>query len=171
MTPRLSALAAVLALVALAGCDSNGSTNALRDLDGTYTVGELLFDPNAPALADADVAAGLDAQTRFDILSGSGVVQFVVSRQGIRSLVTLDAVATRGRATFTARSDAATAAELPRLLLPRQFVLSYNPDAPGALTGTVSLQNVNLENLDPVFYRGQTDVSGTLRIRLDRTAR
>ena len=172
MMPRFSALAAVLALVALAGCDSNGSTSALRDLDGTYTVGELVFDPDAGSLADADVGARLDASaTTFDVFSGSESARFVVSRERVRTELTFDAAATRGRATFTARTGSNTDAEFANLLLPRQFSLTYDPASPRTLTGSLPLQNVNLEAYDATQYRGLRAVSGTLRIRLDRAAR
>lgn len=171
MTPRLSILAAAVVLAALAGCDSNGSTNALRDLDGTYTVGELVFDPVTASLPDADVAARLDpTATRFDIFSGNGSVQFVVSRDGIRSLLTFDATATRGRVTFTSRAGTSSDAEFAALLLPRQFTLTFDPESPRTLTGSIPLQNVNLEAFDPALYQQQRAVSGTLRIRLDRAA-
>ena len=99
---RLACL--VLAFAALAGCDSNGPTSALRELDGTYSVAELVFDPVTASLPDANVGARLDAQTSFDIFSGNSTVLFTISRGGARSLATLDVAATRGRATFTARA-------------------------------------------------------------------
>lgn len=161
---RLACLALVLA--ALAGCDSNSSTSALRDLDGTYTVAQLLFDPGAASLADADVGARLDAQTSFDIFSGNSTVLFTISRGGARSLSTLDAAATRGRATFTARAGSED--ELAELLLPRTFTLSFDPASSRTLTGEIALTNVNLEAFDPAQYSGLRAVNGTLRIRLDR---
>ena len=167
---RSAALALVVALTGsvLAGCDSSGPTGALRDLDGTYSVGELVFDPVTASLPDADVAARLDGQTSFDIFSGNGTVQFVISRSGVRSLATLDATATRGRVTFTAR--AGSEAELSALFLPRTFSLTYDPASPRTLTGQIPLNNVNLEQFDPGLYQQQRAVSGTLRIRLDRRA-
>lgn len=160
--------AALVAVLLLAGCDSSGSTNALRELDGTYSVAELVFDPTAASLEDANVGARLDAQTSFDIFSGNETVQFIISRGGVRSLVTLDATATRGRATFTARAGSET--ELGALLLPRTFGLTFDPASPRTLTGDIPLANVNLEQFDPSQYQGLRAVSGTLRIRLDRRA-
>ncbi len=172
MTFRLSALAAVFALAALAGCDSNGSTNALRDLDGTYTVAELIFDPVAAGLENADAATRLDADaTRFEIFAGSESARFIVSRDRIRTELTFDATATRGRATFTSRTGTATDAQFAALLLPRQFTLTFDPESPRTLTGSIPLQNVNLEAFDATQYQGLRAVSGTLRIRLDRAAR
>ncbi len=172
MTSRLSVFAVALVLAALSGCDSNGSTNALRDLDGTYTVGELIFDPTAGSLADANAAARLDANaTTFDVFAGSGTARFVVSRDGIRSELPFDATATRGRVTFTSRAGTSSDAEFAALLLPRQFSLTYDPASPRTLTGTIGLQNVNLEAFDPSQYQGLRAVSGTLRIRLERAAR
>ena len=167
MPLRFPALALVL-VVALAGCDSNGSTSALRELDGTYTVAQLTFDPQAGGLADADVGARLDAQTSFDIFSGNNTVLFTISRSGSRSLATLDATATRSRATFTARAGSED--ELAALLLPRTFSLTFDPAAPRTLTGEINLTNVDLEAFDPAQYAGLRAVAGTLRIRLDRRA-
>lgn len=167
---RLAALALAVALggSALAGCDSSGPTSALRDLDGDYAVAELVFDPTAASLQDANVAARLDAQTVLRIFSGNGTVQFEISRDGVRSLATMDAAATRGRATFTARAD--SEGQLATLLLPRSFPLTYDPASPRTLTGSIPLASVNLEAFDASQYQGLRSVSGTLRIRLDRRA-
>ncbi|HEX8298438.1 MAG TPA: hypothetical protein VF594_04690 [Rubricoccaceae bacterium] len=163
---RFPALALAL-LVVFAGCDSNSSTSALRDLDGTYTVAQLVFDPGAASLADADVGARLDNQTSFDIFSGNSTVLFTIGRDGSRSLATLDATATRGRATFTARAGSED--ELAELLLPRTFTLTFDPSSSRTLTGEINLTGVNLEAFDPAQYSGLRSVSGTLRIRLDRS--
>ena len=163
---RLACLA--FAFAALAGCDSNGPTSALRELDGTYSVAEIVFDPVTASLPDANVGARLDAQTSFDIFSGNSTVLFTISRGGFRSLATLDAAATRGRATFTARTG--NEDELAALFLPRTFSLTYDPASPRTLTGELTLTDVDLQAFDPQQYQDQRAVRGTLRIRLDRRA-
>ena len=164
---RLACLA--LAIAAHAGCDSNGPTSALRELDGTYSVAELVFDPVTASLPDADVGARLDAQTSFDIFSGNSTVLFTIGRGAAgRSLATLDVTATRGRATFTARTG--NEDELAALFLPRTFSLTYDPASPRTLTGELALTDVDLQAFDPQQYQDQRAVRGTLRIRLDRRA-
>ena len=164
---------ALLAALAITGCDSDGSTRILDDLDGTYEITELVFDPVTASLPDADVGALLDSnETSLQIFGGDGTVQLISSRDGQRTLTTLDATATRGRVTLTAQpgDNGDNEAELRTLFLPRQFTLTYDPDSPRTLSGDIQQSDIDLQAFDPDLYQDQRAVRGTLRIRLSRTS-
>jgi|GEM_PF-5665025 len=166
--PRLAALALSLAL--LAGCDSNNSGTALRDLDGDYALEELLFDPNAGALQNADVAARLDlATSQLTIYGRDGEAQLVVRfNDGSGTQRTdLIASASRGRLSLSARTNV-DAEELAELLLPNSFQLSYNASSISTLESNFAVSGVNLDAFDREQYAGLTSVDGTMRIRFTR---
>lgn len=156
-------------LTAISGCDSSNPGSALADLDGAYALDELLFDPQAASLEDADVAARLDsAATELRIYGGDGDATLISRFEGQGSRRTdLVATASRGRLTLSARTTE-DQNELADLLLPPTFSLSYTPEAPNTLTGNVSLASVNLQAFDPDRYQGLTSVSGVLRVRFSR---
>lgn len=168
MMPRLASLA--LALVLLAGCDSNNPGSQLRDLDGSYVLEELVFDPTAGGLANADVGARLDlAATQLTIYGRDGEATFVsrfTDGSGTQR-TDLTAAASRGRLTLTALS-ATDADELAELLLPNSFQLSYNVSGISTLESNISLTGVNLDAFDREQYAGLTSVAGTLRVRFAR---
>lgn len=168
MLPRLASLA--LALVLLAGCDSNNPGSALRDLDGSYVLEELVFDPNAGGLVNADVGARLDlAATQITIYGRDGEAQ-LVSRftDGSGTQRTdLIASASRGRLTLSARTNV-DAEELAELLLPNSFSLTYNASSISTLEGSFTLSGVNLDAFDRATYSGLTSVDGTMRVRFSR---
>lgn len=166
---RLAPLA-LFALLAATGCDSSGPTRVLDELDGRYTITELVFDPVTASLPDADVAARLDvAQSSLEIFGGDGTVQLITRRNEQRTLTTLDATATRGRITMTAQAGD-NEAELRTLFLPRQFTLTYDPASPRTLSGDIQQTDIDLQAFDPELYQDQRAVRGTLRIRLSRTS-
>jgi hypothetical protein len=171
--PLRSPLATVVALavVALSGCDSNSSNSALRDLDGSYAVSQLIFIPDAAALDTVDVGARLNTSvTRLEIFGEDGQVLFRnrFNDASASRLTELTATASRGRATFTA-ATVEDEAELDDLFLPRVFTLLYNSDNPRGLTGELRLLNVDLEAFDPDLYAGLEPVDGTLELSLSRT--
>lgn len=166
--PRLAAL--VLSLAVLAGCDSNNSGSSLRDLDGNYALEELLFDPNAGALQNADVAARLDlAGSQLTIYGRDGEAQLVVRfTDGSGTQRTdLIASASRGRLTLTAASNV-DAQELAELLLPNSFQLSYNASSISTLESNFTVSGVNLDAFDREQYAGLTSVDGVMRVRFTR---
>ncbi|HEX8386906.1 MAG TPA: hypothetical protein VF576_12025 [Rubricoccaceae bacterium] len=170
---RLTPLAALSAVLALAGCDSNSSNSALDALDGTYSVAELTFDPQPGALDDVDVNARLRASaTRLQIFGDDGDVLFQSQfddASGSRR-TNLTATATRGRVSFTAVT-VQDEQELADLFLPRQFTLTYNAESRASdLSGTISLNDVDLESFDPEQYGGLPPVDGTLRVRFTPVA-
>jgi hypothetical protein len=154
-------------LLAATGCDSNNPGSSLRDLDGTYSLDELIFDPQAGGLADADVGARLNlgaAQLQIFGADGDATLVTAFSGQGSRR-TDLTATASRGRLTLSAVGTT-DQDELADLLLPPTFSLAY--DTGNTLTGTVSRTNVNLDAFDRDQYAGLTSVAGTLRIRFSR---
>ena len=167
---HLAAAAALVVVLVASGCDSNSSNSALRELDGTYTVAQLLFDPAPQVLPDVDVLARLNTSaTRLEIFGEDGQVLFrtrFADASGSR-LTEMTAAATRGRATLTAVT-VDDESELADLLLPRQIVLTYSATDPSDLTGEPFLTNVDLAAFDPQ-YNGLGPVNGTLRIRFARS--
>lgn len=168
MMPRLASFA--LALVLLAGCDSNNPGSDLRDLDGSYALEELIFDPNAGGLVNADVTSRLDlAATQLTIYGRDGEAQ-LVSRftDGSGTQRTdLIAAASRGRLSLTARTNV-DAEELAELLLPSSFNVSYSTSGGSTLESNFALAGVNLDAYDRSTYSGLTSVDGTMRVRFVR---
>ncbi len=175
MTTRLASRTFALVLLAgclaaASGCDSNNSGSSLRDLDGDYALEELLFDPNAGALENADVAARLDlANSLLTIYGRDGEAQLVVRfNDGSGTQRTdLIASASRGRLSLSARSNV-DAEELAELLLPSSFQLSYNASSISTLESNIAISGVNLDAFDRDQYAGLTSVDGTMRIRFTR---
>ena len=168
MLPRLASLA--LALVLLAGCDSNNPGSELRDLDGSYALEFLEFDPDAASLANADVTARLDLDATDLTIYGRDGEATLVARftDGSGTQRTdLTAAASRGRLTLTALG-ADDADELAELLLPNSFQLTYNASGISTLETNISLAGVNLDAFDREQYAGLTSVAGTLRVRFAR---
>lgn len=162
-------LAALLAVLAVAGCDSNNPGRDLAALDGSYALGELVFVPSATALETADVGARLDPNsTDLRIYAGDGDATLVTrfSGQGTRR-TDLTATASRGRVTLAART-AEDQRELQDLLLPSSFNLSYDAGNANTLSGNISLSGIDLQAFDPQRYQGLRSESGTLRVRFDR---
>lgn len=165
--PLLAAL--VVGTVALSSCDSSRSNTPLDDLDGTYALTSLIFDPETQSLPDADISGRLDASgSQLEIFAGNSTAQMVIRRSGQRTLITFDATATRGQVTFTARPDNNNEASLRALLIPTPFSLTYNSSSPGTLLNDIPLAGVNLQAFDPSQYQGQVDNRGTLRLRFER---
>lgn len=166
MRLRLTALVALLALV---GCDSN-DPDALANVSGTYRLAVLTFDPSAQGLATANVAANLNLPaTTLQIFGDDDEALLTVQfndGQGTRR-VNLNVRASDSRVTLSAvggedRDD------LEDLLLPSSFGLDYSGSRPSALTGSLTLSGVDLEAIDPDQYDGLNSVSGTLSVRFNR---
>lgn len=158
-----------LALVLLAGCDSNNPGGSLRDLDGSYVLDELVFDHNAQVIPDANIGARLVADaTILEIFSGNARATLVSQFQGQgRRLNNLNASASRGRLTLSAVT-ATDQSNLADLFLPPSFSMSYETANPSILTANIPLSNVNLQAFDPEQYSSLTNESGTLRVRFRR---
>lgn len=169
LCPRCALVGLLLTLVAFSGCDTNNPGRALDDLDGSYRVAELLFDPSAASLQDADVAARLSSDTQLEIFGRDGDAELTsrLETESGRTRTSLRATATRGRVTLEA-IEVGDETELRRLLLPRTFSLTYDASNPNTLTATIGQTGVDLQAFDSQAYQGLRDVSGTLRIRLDR---
>ena len=169
---HLAAAAALVVVLVASGCDSNSSNSALRELDGTYEVTTLTFDPQPPALDDVDVLARVNTSaTRLEIFGQDGQVLFRTrfnTDSGSR-LTEMTATATRGRVTF-ASVTVDDESELSDLLLPRQFTLTFDAGAPADLSGDIQLTSVDLAAFDPEQYSGLGPVNGLLRIRLTPVA-
>ena len=167
--PRLLRLAPALALsvFALSGCDTTSSNSALEDIDGTYTVAELVFDPDARDLVNADIGARLDAAaTRLVVFGDDEEALLTTQLAGEGSRRTdLRVSATRGRVTFEAITEE-DRTDLGRLFLPAQFTLLYDTTTPLDLASEPSTTTtVDLNAFDPVAYSGLTAVPGKFRIR------
>lgn len=169
LCPRCALVAVVLAFLAFSGCDTTNPSRELAVIEGTYSVAELTFRPDATAIDPVDVGAQLNAaETRLRIFGGDDVALFVVQPvSGVSRRVDLRTTASRGRVTFEAltRQDEE---DLATLLLPRSFTLDYTGERPMELAGSFSRTNVNLETFDAERYRGLRNTSGQLRLRFER---
>lgn len=166
--PRCVFLALALAVIAFSGCDTNNPGSSLDEVQGTYTVLALSFDPTEPqALSDIDVLADLEPGTRIEIFGdGNALVRFEPVG-GFSQLATGTARATSRSVTITARTDA-DADKLAQVLLPSSFTLNRDEVDPNSLSSDVLLSDVNLEAYDPAQFGGLDRVDGRLRITLDR---
>lgn len=167
--PRCALVAVALAFLAFTGCDTNNPGRDLDLIDGTYAIAEITFDPDAPAVEDADVDAELNPNvTRLEVYGSDAEAQLTTQFQGesTRSRTLLDVSASRGQARF----EAATTddeEDLARLLLPPQFTLEYVGDNPAVLEATFR-RTANLQAFDSDRYSGLTAVAGRLTVRLER---
>jgi hypothetical protein len=168
--PRCAALGAALALLAVAGCDTNNPGDDLATVEGRYTVAELTFDPEATALDDVDVAASLDdTETVLRIYRNEddGALFEVESDEGGFRRINLTTTVSRGRVSFEAVSER-DVDDLAGLLLPADFTLEYEGDRPSTLEGSFARSNVDLEAYDATRYQGLRNTSGRVRVRFER---
>jgi len=167
--PRCTFLALVLFLLAFGtGCDTSNPSTSLADLDGTYSITELRFDPNTSGLPDADVVARLDSAESFVEIFGDGDseirYQFIgESRQRIQ--MTASASVSTVQLSALTETDAL---QLTDLLLPSQLVLQRDGVSDQRLNASIPTAGVNLEAFDPTLYQEQRSVNGTLHIVFDR---
>ena len=167
--PRALFAALLLCAVAfLGGCDTDDPTTPLNDLEGVFSFSELNFDPDAGAIADADVLARLDeSRTSLEVFGvGPALLRYRFNDETVTTRVDLDIVATRSsvRMTVTREQDASL---LARLLLPPTFTLERN-EAGNRLSGQLRQGAVDLRVFDADEYAGVPPVSGTLAITLAR---
>jgi hypothetical protein len=164
---RFPFAAFVLALFAFtAGCDTGNPATPIEELEGTYVFTELQFDPQATALAEADVLARLvEADTRVELLgSGRALIFFKLDDQpSDLADATFTATATTARLVAETEDDAQ---RLAAILLPATLSFSRSTDDT-RLTANLST-TVNLEAFDPEAYAGQVSTPGTLRVTLER---
>ena len=168
--PRCAFLALILAFFAFAGCDTNNPGSSLEEVQGTYSVVALSFDPAEPqALADIDVLDDVESGTRIEVFGdGTATVRFE-PLNGASQFVVGTARATSRTVTFTSRSDS-DADKLARILLPPSFSLNRDEVDATRLSADVLLNDVDLQTYDPGQYGGLTSVRGRLTIELDRVA-
>ena len=168
--PRCALLALAVAVLAFAGCDTNNPGSGLEEVQGTYAVLELTFDPTEPAvLDDVDVLADLEPGTRVEIFGdGNALVRFEPVG-GFSQLVTGTARATSRTVTVTARSDD-DADKLQQVLLPPSFSLNRDESDSNRLSADILLSNVDLEAYNPADYGGLDRVRGRLTVTLDRVS-
>jgi hypothetical protein len=166
--PRCALLALAVALLAFAGCDTNNPGSSLEEVQGTYSVLTLSFDPTDPAvLDDVDVLADLEPGTRIEIFGdGNALVRFEPVG-GFSQLATGTARATSRTVTVTARTDG-DADKLQQVLLPPSFSLNRDEADANRLSADVLLSNVNLEAYNPADFGGLDNVRGRMTITLDR---
>lgn len=168
--PRCALLAFVLTFFAFAGCDTNNPGSSLEEVQGTYAVVALSFDPTEPqAIADIDVLSEVEGNTRIEIFGdGNATVRFE-PLGGASQFVVGTARATSRTVTFTSRTDR-DAEKLESILLPPSFSLNRDEIDDTRLSADVLLNDVNLQAFDPGQYGGLTDVRGRLTIELNRIA-
>lgn len=165
----------LVALVALAACDTDNPSSAILDeVEGTYDVTELLFEPITQALDSANVAARLvPSQTSLQ-LQGSGRTFFFFELEGRPSDVAeFTASPTSSGVRLTARTEVDAEALIPLLFPSASFTLTYD-DERGTLSGVLQAGSgnpVNLQAFDPQLYQGQTAEQGTLLVTFTRRGR
>ncbi|MEM1044016.1 MAG: hypothetical protein AAGI91_15490 [Bacteroidota bacterium] len=162
-------LAAALALcVLLAGCDTTDPEPPVSpdDVAGLYDLTEFQFDPQAGAIADADVLDRLEPGATIDLLNTQRGGQFQLRYQfagELPDIISGDFAVTQGNVTLTVREQ--DRASLPGLLLDPEIVFVRESET--VLSRSVT-KSVNLEAFDADAYGGAglTDVRGTLTVRL-----
>ena len=157
-------LPAVLAVLALAACDSGDAIDppSPADIAGTYAFEAFRFRPAASALAPVDVLDTLvatDSYVQF-FDGGQAILQFRRAG-GTTRFVPGDVEVRRDqvRLTFQGGNDAT----LARLVLPNVLVFDREDD--GGLTVTESF-TADLEAYDVDRYAGFDAIPGTLTLRL-----
>lgn len=169
---RCGLAALVLLALAFTGCDTNNpGGQTLRELEGTYTLEELRFDPNTQALPDADVAGRFDLPGTTLTIFGDDTEALLISRllgEGSRR-TDLDVRTLSGSIELTART-ADDEDDLERLFLPPTFRLAFSsPDARLLRADPdLFLDDVNLQAFDPDLYQDQTSVRGRLAVAFRR---
>lgn len=162
-------LTAVLLFCALsAGCDTTDpvSPASPADVEGLYDITEFLFNPQAAAIADANVLARLEPGATLDLLNTQRGGQFQLRYQftgELPDLISGDFTVTQDNVTLTVREE--DRPSLSGLLLDAQIVLVRESDT--VLSRSVT-KSVNLEAFDAEEYGGAglTSVQGTLTLRL-----
>lgn len=167
----LRSLLVVLALLplALAGCDTSNPGTGLAEVQGVYTFTDLRFEPEASALAAANVLNRLDVErTGIEIFSdGRALLRYAFAGQSTSGLVVGTARATAATVTISATTND-DAAKMATLLLPSTLTLSRVPGDDRTLSRTFPQRAINLEAFDASAYSGQRAVQGTLYVNLRR---
>jgi hypothetical protein len=174
MPIRRYARRAALALPALlAGCDGDNPGSELREVAGTYVFTELRFDPDAPALAEADVLANLDPGTEVTVAT-DGEVLFVIDFDGGGAVLIANGEARASSASLRLSAETEDDAEdLARVLLPQTFSLQRSGDDT-TLSADLDVNDADLEaygeaiGASPNPYVGLNSIDGTLHVTLER---
>jgi hypothetical protein len=167
MPRRLYYPLALLAAVALGGCDTENPSTPLEEVEGVYAFTELYFDTQASAIADADVLARLDsAQSDIEIFSNApALIRFELDGEGRqRADASVTATPSIVRLTAVTEADARTLSEI---LLPPTMTFDRDEDG-DHLVGEFFLPAADLEAFDPDAYAGVPPVAGTLFVTLQR---
>ncbi len=160
--------AALFCCILFAGCDTTDPEppTSPADVAGLYDITDFLFDPNAGAIADADVLDRLEPGATLDLLNTQRGGQFQLRYQFVGELPDLisgDFTVTQNTVTLTVREE--DRPSLSGLLLDSLIPLMRESDT--VLSRSVA-KSVNLEDFDPMQYGGAglTNVQGTLTLRL-----
>lgn len=168
MTRFLTLAAALLVgTVALSGCDSSRSNNALDDVEGRYRITELEF--TAQGVDAANVVERLGDDGRLTIYDDPGDDALLETPITGRTNVAI--TVTRGQVTFTP-VDERDREDFVRLLLPDPLRLEY-PSGGSASELSTPIGGItttaNLRAYDPERYNAAlTAVPGRLRVRFER---
>ncbi len=159
---------ALLLFAFTSGCDTNNPSSSLASLDGTYSITELLFDPNTAGLPDANVEVRLDSAASFLEIFGDGDSEIRFQFTGdSRQRIQMTASASTSSVQLSALTET-DALQLAELLMPPQLVLQRDGVSDRRLSASLLQVGINLEAFDPTIYQEQRAVNGTLHITFDR---
>ncbi|CAN5854097.1 hypothetical protein BH23ACT11_BH23ACT11_15370 [soil metagenome] len=160
ITGRLCAL-----ILLLPACSTNDPGAVSRaEVEGIYSISQLVFEPSASAVQPADVGVRFDSGFTTIELLGSGDVLLRYRFEGGSSVLisgnynmTRNGVRIEFAHADRSRQDA--------ILLPS--VIRMHLGAENLLTADVAM-TANLDAYDRSRYQGLTSVSGVLRVRFER---
>ncbi len=162
--------AALLLCLLVAGCDTNDPVPPASpaDVAGLYDITEFSFNPNAAAIADADVLDRLEPGATLELFNRQRGGQFQLQYQftdELPDLISGDFTVTQDEVVLTVREE--DRPSLSRLLLDAEITLVRESETE---LSRVVTKTVNLEAFDPEEYgdAGLTEVRGTLTLRLVR---
>ena len=169
---RCGLAALVLLALAFTGCDTNNpGGRVLGDLEGVYTLEELVFTPETAALDPVDLGARISTEATTLEVFGNGDNALLRSRfaGGTTRRTDLEVRALSNAIEFTAVT-ADDEDELADLFLPRTFRLGFSSPRGTLLAADpdLFLSDVNLQAFDPDRYQGLTSVRGRLAIGFRR---
>ncbi len=164
---------ALLFCLLFAACDTEDPEPPASpaDVEGTYDLTEFLFNPQAAAIADANVLDRLAPGATLDLLNTQRGGQFQLRYQftgELPDLISGDFEVTETSVTLTVREE--DRPSLSGLLLNAQIAFVRENDT--VLSRSVT-KTVNLQAFDPEQYGGAglTEVRGTLTLVLVRRGR
>ena len=167
---RCTLLAFVLLLLAFGtGCDTNNPSTPSEELAGVYVFTELRFDPNAQAIADADVLARMDPGRNDVELFGTGRALIRIKLMDEPSdLADADFTVTGSSTIRLVARTEDDQGRLAQILFPGTLNLTLSAD--GQTLSAQQSTTANLQAFDPKDYAGLTAQPGTLHVELTREA-